>query len=37
MDKLFDRIGRIGDDAMRGKLAAAVRAVLDKYGGKCGG
>lgn len=32
MDKMFDRMGKIEDNAMRGKLAAAVRAVLEKYG-----
>lgn len=32
MDKMFDRMGRIEDSTMRGKLANAVRAVLDKYG-----
>lgn len=32
MDKMFDRMGKIEDNAMRGKLTAAVRAVLGKYG-----
>ena len=32
MDKMFDRIGRIGDNAMRGKLISAVKAVIEKYG-----
>lgn len=32
MDKMFDRMGKIEGSAMRGKLAAAVRAVLEKYG-----
>ena len=32
MDKMFDRMGKIEDNAMRGKLAAAVRAVLEKHG-----
>ena len=32
MDKMFDRMGKIEDSAMRGKLTAAVKAVLEKYG-----
>ncbi len=32
MDKMFDRMGKIEDSAMRGKLAAAVKAVIEKYG-----
>ena len=32
MDKMFDRMGKIEGSAMRGKLAAAVRAVLEKHG-----
>lgn len=34
MDKMLDRMSRIGDSETAGKLAKAVKAVLDKYGVK---
>ena len=32
MDKMIDRMRKIEDSVMRGKLANAVKAVLEKYG-----